>query len=499
MNTSDSSASSSAPGTHGDEPPTRPVRSSDKVDEFFDSVRRAGVVRAQDRWVGGVASGVALRLGVDALLVRAAFVVLFLLSGFGLVLYALGWAFLPEQADGRIHVQEALRGRFSSALAGAGIVFVVGANVGPVFGGWGGNGSWLGAMFWVSLTVFVVYVLVTYRTRRTAQPQFYSGPGTQGTPGAPGAPGAAAAPGAAGDASTTAAAETVHGPSLQKHGPVDQGWGHPSPGQAWSGQAGQAEQAWQARSHATPGSPGDGSSGPGTAWEWDGKRAVTPRRSTSAGIAYVGAVLGLSLLTFASLLVLDRYGDLAYSPWLTAAGVCIVLAGLAIVVAGVRGRSSGGLSFLAIVAIIISAPAASWSSDGGFLDGANRSSVGSSTFAPTTVEEASDGYSFGLGEITLDLTTLDLPPADDRPVTVPVEIGAGSVTVVLAEGTSASAEVTLGAGQVYWQVDDADTMLGGVGTDSADLETDDVRDGATPDIHLVIKAGAGEIFIKEES
>lgn len=78
--------------------------STDHIASFFASVRRTGLTRTPDRWIGGVASGLALRLGVDALLVRAAFGVLALVSGAGLVLYALAWALLPEQSDGRIHL-----------------------------------------------------------------------------------------------------------------------------------------------------------------------------------------------------------------------------------------------------------------------------------------------------------------------------------------------------------------------------------------------------------
>lgn len=502
MNTSDSSATGSAPGTPPGEPPTQPVGTPDKVDEFFDSIRRAGIVRAQDRWIGGVASGVALRLGVDALLVRAAFGVLFLVSGVGLVLYALGWALLPEQTDGRIHLQEAIRGRFDSALAGAGIVFLVGVTTGGL-GWWGDGGHWFGALFWVALTVFAVYALVTYRNQRGGQPPVVPGPGAP----APGAPGQAfphagqpaqtptvvmpTGTFAAGAAPTSTSTAPAQGPNLQKSGPGPQsapGGFHPGAGQPGTGQP------WQAG-----GAPPRGPQVYGATWDGHGTPGGKPRGPKGAGVTYVSSVLGLSLLTFAALLLLDRAGDFDYSPWLTAVGVGVVLTGLAIVVAGIRGRSSGGLGFLAIVAIIVGAPAASWSSDGVFLDGANRSAIGSSSFAPETVEDAEDGYSFGLGDITLDLTSLDLPPADERPVTVPVEMGAGNVTVYLPRDPSASADITLGAGQVYWQLDGDDDTRGGVGTAGAEFETEDVRDGATPDIHLVVKAGAGEIFIKEES
>ncbi len=48
-----------------------------------------------DRWLGGVAAGLGQHLGVDALAVRAAFVVLAVLGGFGLALYAGLWLVLP--------------------------------------------------------------------------------------------------------------------------------------------------------------------------------------------------------------------------------------------------------------------------------------------------------------------------------------------------------------------------------------------------------------------
>ena len=77
--------------------------------EFFRWVRGLGTTRSSDRWIGGVAGGVAARLGVDPLLVRGVFFVAALLGGAGFVLYGIAWALLPEP-DGRIHLQQLLRG-----------------------------------------------------------------------------------------------------------------------------------------------------------------------------------------------------------------------------------------------------------------------------------------------------------------------------------------------------------------------------------------------------
>jgi phage shock protein C len=52
-----------------------------------------------DRVIAGVAGGVARYLGVDALIVRIAFVILaFPLPG--ILLYVLGWLFIPEEREG---------------------------------------------------------------------------------------------------------------------------------------------------------------------------------------------------------------------------------------------------------------------------------------------------------------------------------------------------------------------------------------------------------------
>jgi phage shock protein PspC (stress-responsive transcriptional regulator) len=56
----------------------------------------------QDRVIGGVAGGLADYFGVDPLLVRLAFAGLALIGGGGIVLYVLGWIFIPERREGEI-------------------------------------------------------------------------------------------------------------------------------------------------------------------------------------------------------------------------------------------------------------------------------------------------------------------------------------------------------------------------------------------------------------
>jgi signal transduction histidine kinase len=54
-----------------------------------------------DKVVGGVAGGLAAALGIDALVLRAAFVVLTLAGGSGVVLYVIGWLVLPKHDTSR--------------------------------------------------------------------------------------------------------------------------------------------------------------------------------------------------------------------------------------------------------------------------------------------------------------------------------------------------------------------------------------------------------------
>ncbi|WP_432562420.1 PspC domain-containing protein [Kineococcus sp. SYSU DK003] len=85
------------------------------ADRFFGAIRRSGLVRSRDRWIAGVAGGIAQRTGIDPTAVRIGFVVLSLFGGIGIGLYGLAWALLPD-GTGRIEAQAAQRGDVSGAL-----------------------------------------------------------------------------------------------------------------------------------------------------------------------------------------------------------------------------------------------------------------------------------------------------------------------------------------------------------------------------------------------
>src|SRR5690625_1733885 len=78
---------------------------------FFAWLRGLDIQRQTDqRWITGVAGGIAKRMGIDPLVVRGGFVVLGLVVGVGVLMYLLAWLFLPNQADS-IHFEDLMRGR----------------------------------------------------------------------------------------------------------------------------------------------------------------------------------------------------------------------------------------------------------------------------------------------------------------------------------------------------------------------------------------------------
>ncbi|HWS57995.1 MAG TPA: LiaF domain-containing protein [Actinotalea sp.] len=215
-------------------------------------------------------------------------------------------------------------------------------------------------------------------------------------------------------------------------------------------------------------------------------------RRHAAGAGSIGVVVALSLLTLAALLYLQRTGDFDGPVALTTTAVAITLLGLAIIVAGLRGRTTGALSALAILGLLVALPLTALSNadwDGRWGTGV---SVGDVSYTPTDVATAERGFSLGLGEATIDLT--ELPPSDVV-VDVPIRLGAGDLTVIVPRDSAVTARISLGAGEVNWF---GDVTTGAPGASDLMLESDAVNDGESTDIALDMNVGAGTVRVLEE-
>jgi len=453
---------------------------------FFAWLRRLGVERADDRWVGGVCAGLADRLGIDPLIVRGLFVVAFLLSGVGAVAYGVAWALLPERRDGRIHAEELVAGRFDVAVLGAAALVVVGLGRGG--GAWWGlraGPGWTQGFFgvvsgllWLAFVValgITVLVLVT-RHHQSGRPH-------------PTPPSAGPAPSSERPTtpyrSSYPTAESPDTPYPTRAHPTS-----PYPtapyGTAPYSTAPYSGAPYGATTATASVSPG---STPGPAVTT--KPAKPQRRGP--GATSVGVVVALALLTLAGLLVAGRTGDFDGPVLLTTLGVTAVLAGIGVVVAGLRGRRSGALGFLAIMALVASLPVGAadqhgWSWDGHGIQDAND------PVRLTSRTSAADGLHFGAGQATLDLTDL---PLDDDTLVVPVSVGAGRVEIVVPTDAAVEATVRVGLGNVTWDVDGEYRSSGGIGLDGRTFQDEASRDGGAQ-LSLDVSVGAGEVTITRE-
>ena len=87
--------------------PTPTDRVPRSLATLFNRLREGGLARDTSlKWVMGVCSGIAARVGVDPIVVRLVFLVLVSLGGFGLLPYLIAAILLPDE-KGTIHLEEA--------------------------------------------------------------------------------------------------------------------------------------------------------------------------------------------------------------------------------------------------------------------------------------------------------------------------------------------------------------------------------------------------------
>ncbi|MDP9887180.1 PspC domain-containing protein [Pseudarthrobacter enclensis] len=440
--------------------------------DFFGWVRSQGIHRGNDRWIGGVCSGIAHRLNVDPIIIRGAAIVLTLLAGIGVLVYGLAWALLPEP-DGRIHVQEAGAGRWSSGMTGALIATVLGlTGLGGGYWGWSHNGlsGLLWTVFWVGGAIYLIYYLTQRNKAHPTMAGHSVPPRTTYPAGRPGT-------GAASAFSTgTASAPAPGHPATPQYGPptigagTDGGYGPPTgagpgrPGPSAAGPAGAGN--------------GTGFGGPGSAATGGGSYPapwVPPRpskpRPAGPGAPAVAIATGAALVVGGGLKALDAAniinlgGSANAIVWASAAAVL----GLGILVAGFRGRTAGILSLFAVIALVT----------GGIYNTLDdgRMRFQQVDWSPAGIEEARGGIDITAGRGTVNLTDLSPSTPLTSDVVVPLDITASNVTVVIPRNlpVDIKADMTMG------NLNEPSGQRGGTTTRESTYNTD------KPGNHLVVQ------------
>ena len=421
-----------------DGPQPEPQRGS--THRFFDSLRGSGLMRTNERWVAGVAGGVAYRFDLDPTLVRCVWVVLSLFAGVGLVLYGLAWALLPEESDGRIHLEEALSGRFNAGLAGAIGMTIIGMST---FGSgfipnWyvheAGIAAALWPLFWLGLFILGIVFLIRRAQDRRARRKDARGPRGPQPWQAP-APGAAQTPGSR--------------PGVQAGG-FASAWDSSAPGSGtptFNQSAG--GQSWQSRSYRQR-PPYQPMPMP--------VRPARPRRP-GPGSSLSLAVLGLGLLTAAGVwyATVTHHLGLLQGQFILI-GILVALLGAGIVVSGLRRRHGGWMTVLGwpvlfVVAIPALATASIVPTSLARMPFESLRNATTATSSTVTWQELTASASSGsvtrnkdIGDLTLDLRGMPATEASKlSTITTHLDVGTLRIKTDTDQRVEVRADVDMGA------------------------------------------------------
>ena len=422
---------------------------------FFDSLRGSGLMRTNERWIAGVAGGVAHRFDLDPTLVRCVWVVLSLFAGVGLVLYGLAWALLPEESDGRIHLEEALSGRFNAGLAGAiGMTIIGMSTFGSGFipnwyvheAGTAGIAAALWPLFWLGLIVLAIVFLIRSAQNRSANRKAARGPrGPQpwqtypaGTAQAPGnRPGSQAGPAGQAGGFTPAAGSTSAWDSSTP------GSGAPAFNQPAGGQSWQSRSYRQYPSYQQPPVP---------------VRPARPRRP-GPGSSLSLAVLGLGLLTAAGVwyATVTHHLGLLQGQFILI-GILVALLGAGIVVSGLRRRHGGWMTVLGwpvlfVVAIPALATASIVPTSLARMPFESLRNATTATSSTVTWQELTASASSGsvtrnkdIGDLTLDLRGMPATEAGKlSTITTHLDVGTLRIKTDTDQRVEVRADVDMGA------------------------------------------------------
>ena len=399
------------------------------LDGFYDALRRPGVMRASSgRWFAGVSAGIARWLGVDALVVRAAFILFSIFFGMGLALYLVLWLLMPDER-GEIHLERALKHG-----DGGSIVLLVVTVISVLGGGpWWGNdlhGLRVGGLVLLAIGTWWFVTRTDTGRELTGWPWKGSGSG-------PTAPGGHDAGRVMDPGSTPRQDDGAYEP------------GSPSaPAGASTGNA--AANAGAAMS-----------AGPGQPVAPPLPRAPRPR-TPSIGFAVGLLVLGAAVVAGAVVSGLARTQAWPANPVALGLATGLGILGLGILAAGIAGRRAGGLAFFAVVGIMATL----------FASAAPQGltqpwQAGQRNYAVTSLTPAPD-LQLGLGEMRVDLTGADwkATPGTD---TVTATVGMGQINLVVPKDVHVVVNAKARAG-----------ALVATGTTEGDVNVNSGNDGGPP-------------------
>lgn len=469
-------------------PPPPPASGSSR---FFAWLRSLHLTR-EPGWLGGVASGIALRLRIDPLIVRGILVVLAIFAFPVALLYALAWAFLPDHT-GKIHAEEVSRGHVESGFVGAAVLFAIAllglGDGGPWFwdGGYVRDGDWMPGspgmaiagligLVWTVAVIGSIIWLIVWLVRRSKST---AATPTAGAPGGTFVAGAGTASAADATATTPMAAAA---PAGAADGDLDAWRAQQSADRAQRDAFVSADEAARRQAEADR----LAAERRARVAEYDRQRQL--RRRTRSHPLFTLAAIGLALIAGAVTTLTSGGTDIARGDVVLGFAVVVGVLGLAIIVNGVIGKRAGGSTAAAIIALIGLAIAGA--SPGA---GSDLRFVGSGEYAPLFTDDDDQAYVVGAGSTTVDLSDYwdGTRSGAGLEGVVTIVAGAGDVTVILPEQGAVEWDIVSGAGSA--------TLVEGGDSRTIPRESGlDSPDGGDRLLTLEVISGAGDILFTTE-
>ena len=423
--------------------------------------RRSG----NDRKIAGVAGGLGRAFGVDPVLFRVGFAIL-AFTGFGLLLYVLGWLLLPADGD-QVSPGEALLGRGQSSTPPAvavalGIAAVIIA---------GGTFSWGLPVMPLVIGGLITVVVLRKKSRM----------------------------GGCGSSRGHMSAGHQTGQQFGSHqqwaeewsakvGQRAESWGAQAEQwvarQPWSGLSQSAQSQSQSARRSGPASPfdqpafwdedtsaqraGTSGNGPGRvnlnkdapaapaepaeqtppawdplgvapfAWDLPEPTPIPPAPPARQARSVVGRVTMGAVLLIGGLAAVGNVAGWWQLTWAAVSAIALTVVAIGLLIGSIRGRGHSLIGpgiFLSAVTLALTVTG---------IEG--TTGYGQQTWAPTTPTGVQTEYVLNGGQGTLDLSNLTVPAGST--VNTQVEVRAGQATVILPDDTKANVTCTTNAGEV---------------------------------------------------
>lgn len=449
----------SSPGDTTGAPPPPPQ--PDGLDRFFLNLRNCGLYRSDsERWIGGVCGGLAERLRVDPLIIRAVFVLLGLVFGAGITIYLIAWVLLPDRS-GTIILQRAMRGGDGTAIALVIVAAVIAFSGFGLFWGWSGPGPILPVLLIVGLLVYLLGKQnqsgagAGTAQRENAFPAGQSDPSeatpTAGQTGSPawGTPPSSAAYAPGTEFSSSAGVSPSAGVSSgagQDVGravvPYATSSSEPTTAQGDGTGAPQYYSATSVGESTTPGAdePPPPGPPPGAPFAWGPPPPPTPptprRRRLGAGMTLI--LLGIAAIVGSGTVLVAGATELADVSVRLGLAAATVTVGIGVIAAGFVGRKAGLAAFTGLMLACVTAVGAMVPRDLS-LAGPH----GQEFWTPATA--TSTTYRMGAGQGELDLRGLRKPTTKS---TISARVALGELRIIVPDDLSVRVKTHVDGGQI---------------------------------------------------